>query len=346
MSALIGFRPWGMLHWMHAHLGINDWSIIGCLGVEPRCLAAWHYLQSKRAVSKESFVRVDDPPSRYSELASRLLDRQQRRHERRSGNTNIIQRFDLFAQVDKLVQATNNLIRSSTGNVVLDITSLPKRFFFPMTKLLLRSRAVQNLLVTYTVPKRYSAGALAEEPEPWRHIPLFMPPDPEPLEKTVFVGLGFMPFGLPGVVEHDFQSVDVKLLFPFPPGSPNYQRTWEFVRSIELNIGQPTHNPIRVSAYDVSDTYDHIWAHTSGKRYCILAPFGPKPMSLAMCIYATYHKAAVYYTQPRTYNPQYSSGIAVDGNSRQVYAYCLRVRGHDLYGGQGTTTTCALSDAK
>ena len=54
---------------------------------------------------------------------------------------------------------------------------------------------------------------------------------------------------------------------------------------------------------------------------------------LGMCLFASLHpqSTAVYYTQPRSYNPDYSEGVKVIDGQEQVFAYCLRLGGRNLY---------------
>ena len=87
-----------------------------------------------------------------------------------------------------------------------------------------------------------------------------------------------------------------------------------------------SNNILRIEAHDVSDIFDHIKEITaSGQDGAIFAPFGPKTMSLAMCLFARLTQGVVYYSQPRLYHPNYSIGI------RAVEAYCLRLNGRDYY---------------
>src|SRR5947207_322696 len=108
--------------------------------------------------------------------------------------------------------------------------------------------------------------------------------------------------------------------------------SWEFVRRLESGLPRHGNEPIRVHALDVSEAFDHIRSATdNGRRYSILAPFGPKPISVAMGIYAALSKNPVYYTQPRAYNPNYSSGTKRIEGQPQTYGYCVRLEGRDLY---------------
>ncbi len=190
------------------------------------------------------------------------------------------------------------------------------------------------MIVTYSVPEKYHDGALAEDPEPWAHIPLFGPPGyPDREFEFVIVGVGFLPFGLPELLKNEYRNVGVKFFFPFPPGPPTYQRTWNFVREIEKDFPIDHSMLIRVDTYNVSDAFDYICSITDNNiKKAIMAPYGPKTISIAMCIYATLTDSPVYYMQPNIYHPEYSSGIKRNGQGiPEIYAYCLRLDGNDYY---------------
>ena len=65
----------------------------------------------------------------------------------------------------------------------------------------------------------------------------------------------------------------------------------------------------------------------------VFAPYGTKSMSLAMCLYACSHpeNTDVCYTQPKSYNPQYSTGISMVNGVPDTFAYCIRLDGKDFY---------------
>jgi hypothetical protein len=332
MTGVPYFRPWGLMNWVLPRITSSGWSFLGGLSTEDRSLGTWSFLASKGLLSKAEFIQVQDPPSRYSTIAQKLIDGLRLKLLTSGVKASDIKPFPLFTRTENLVKFVGDFISTATGDVVLDISSLPKRFFFPVLKLLLNSKSIVNLVVAYTVPETYGVGSLSEDPEPWRHIPLFAPPYPEPEVSYLIVGIGFEPLALPELLQDDYHSVSIKLLFPFPPGPPSFQRTWEFVRNIEANFPHSAREPIRVDARDVSDTFDHIFAATDGaKGYAVLAPYGPKTISLAMCLYSIGTNNPVYYTQPRVYNPFYSKGISTVAGEPETYGYCLRLSSKDLY---------------
>jgi len=330
-------RPWGLLGWVLDRLEPHPWAFLGCINTEERCLAAWEFLKELVPLHTSKLLIVNDPPSsRFASVTGEILCERLSRFTELGGNENEdVERFDLFYRTQDIVALASRVIAASNGNVVFDISCLPKRFFFPLTKQLLQSDAVKNLLVTYTRPDRYPRhDDLAEEPEQWQHFPLFAPPYQElsGQEPPVFIlGIGFEPLGLPELLDERYGGENGVLLFPFPPGPPHFQRNIDFMRRVEHTLSGPWDTK-HVSAIGLSDAFQHLLAATDeGKKSAVLAPYGPKPLSLAMCIFASLANHPVYYTQPKVYNPHYSEGVSMIGGQPETYCYCLRLDGRDLY---------------
>ncbi len=332
----INFRPWGNIEWVTKRLSAHPWSILGCLSPADRCLAILSYIKTKGLLGHFAFLQIKDPPSRYTAITDEILKKRHDEFRALTGGVQPPENHELFEEIYKLVDSVNTFINKSGGNVIVDISSFPKRYFFPIVKVLLKSTDVKNLIATYTVPEKYSDEPLAEDPEPWIHIPMFGPTGyPENSINSVVVGVGFMPFGLPELLKNNFsnRAINVKFLFPFPPGPPTYQRTWDFVREIEKDFVVKPNQLQRVDTYDVSDIFDYISSITQPFfKKTILAPYGPKSISLAMCIFASLTETPVYYTQPKVYNPGYCTGIKMNLQGvPESYAYCLRLNGKDCY---------------
>ena len=104
------------------------------------------------------------------------------------------------------------------------------------------------------------------------------------------------------------------------------------MRDVEKALPNGLASPIRVEAYDCNDAFDHIRQLCgAGTRGAILAPFGPKPMSLAMALYAALSKDVVLYTQPTVYDPWYSTGVSIVDGEINSHAYLIRTNGADRY---------------
>ncbi len=272
------------------------------------------------------------------ERTSRFYDMTLKRlKERRAGLAGLksvaeIPPLDLFASDQEIVGFVDAFAASVSPHVVLDITALPKRFFFPFLKRLLLSSRVETIVATYTIPECYGSGDLAEDHQPFTDLPLFGPSKfPIPKPQVVIVSAGFMKLGLSELLD-PHKAVAIRTILPFPPGPPAYNRNWDFVRDIEKALPEGLPAPIRVEAYDCCDAFDHIAELCgSGKRPVLLAPFGPKPISLAMALYASQTGDIVRYTQPTVYNPFYSNGISFINNRLNSYAYVIRANGSEMY---------------
>ena len=326
------FRPWGLLHWVLSKLAAPDWSLLACLGPEERCLAVWRVLERRGQIGMGSFIEVRDPPSRFSvKLAEALKTRRRELYSITTPSQGVAE-LDLFAKDSDIVKAADTFVLKAGENVALDITCFPKRLFFPLIRRLLRSKTIKNLILTYSIAASY-ADILAEDHQTLQHLPLFGPIDlPEAPIDVAFVGIGFSPLGLPELLEPHKREVDVRLLFPFPPGPPAFQRNWSFVGDLTKGLRINFPDPIRVGAYDLPDAFEHICEVSErGVKQAVFAPYGPKPISAAMCLYAIASGSTVYYTQPTTYDPAYSLGVRMVGSEAEIYGYCIRIEGRDLY---------------
>ena len=306
MSNNIHYRPWGNLEWLLTKVSITKYSIITCLSTEERCTKTLSICESKSCIDKIKIFEIIDPIDTdiHKSLRKKNLASINPRYQK-----DIIE-INLLSQIDILIQEVKNFIELTNGNVILDISCFPKRFFFPIIKILLRDNQITSLIITCSTPEEYAKENLSEDPQPWSHLPLFIPNDPEEKFSSAIVGVGFMPLALPQLLKDKYSELPTKFLFPFPPGSPTYQRTWEFVNKINENVNFDVRNLYRVDAYSVTDAFDKICSIVETyNRNLLFAPYGPKTISLAMCLYACLTNSAVYYTQPMAYNPNYSLGV-------------------------------------
>ena len=197
------------------------------------------------------------------------------------------------------------------------------------------SEKIENLVVTYSTPERYFEGTLASEPQDWAVLPGFQKEEAPPTPKCirVIVGVGFLPFRLPDLLKHDYQGAEVTLVLPFPPGPPQFQRNWRFIHEIEKTCPlKDERQIIRIDAQDASRCFDHLCSLTKeGVEDTVLAPFGPKPHSLGMCLFAIKYNCDVYYTQPTHYHPEYSTGMKMRNGKPDTTAYAIKLNGKILY---------------
>jgi len=323
--------PGGPVSWVIGKLPSRKWSFLGCLGPEERSLGLWEYVRSSAKTDKSLLVRIRPGSPRYSaEFGDRIKLRLDKLQQIGGPSEGIIE-IDLFATDAEIINVVDQFASVCGPHVMVDFSCFPKRFFFPFVKRLLSQTKIETLIATYTVPDHYFSGLLAEDHQVFAHLPLFGPAQfPEKKVEMVVVTAGFMKLGLAELLEPYKTGVKIRTILPFPPGLPAYHRNWEFIREMQNLPGLLP--PIRIDAFDCADAFDHLVQLTAyGAKNAIFAPFGPKPLSLAICLFATLAKQAVFYTQPTVYNPDYSTGIKKWDGEIGAHAYVLRINGNNMY---------------
>jgi len=316
------FCPWGEINWILDKLPKAQWDLLACLSTEERCLATFKELQNRASISSALFYEIVDPVDTTEHQRLRLANRVSINN---SGITSNFETHLLLEPLSNIVESIHALIEKSSDNIIIDISSFPKRFFFPIVKFILRLSKPKNIIITYSAPEKYTNENLSENPQSWFNIPSFKAEDDD--VDVAIVGVGFMPLGLPDFLNNDnHPNLKVSLLLPFPPGPPAYQRTWNFVKEISENRTIDPQALIRLDAVGVPEIFERICAITNyGSKKVLFAPYGPKPISLAMCLYACQTDSSVYYTQPTSYHPVYCEGVS------QTFAYCIRLENRNLF---------------
>ena len=324
------FRPWGLLNWALSLAPKRSWKLIGNIGTEKRSLACIGSLARDRLLADSTLLRIKSPHSPYVDLAERRID--ERISEYKGAGLR-----DPFYDCELLgpITAIEPILASLPESVILDITSLPKRYFFFLLKKLFRASEVRDLLVTYTIPRGYPPHLLSEDQEPWDALPSFRQSDPD-LEATahrrLVVNVGFMPNGLVAHLEGPAEEKQIDLLIPFPAPISAVKRSWQSVWALRSTPHMARFNEVRVGMNDMSEGFKTLVSLLPKDTNLIsLAPFGPKPVSAAMCIYATITGSPVYYSQPKVYHPDYSSGVSEVNGGPEIYAYWVKFDGSQLY---------------
>ncbi|NOS99821.1 MAG: hypothetical protein HOP29_04260 [Phycisphaerales bacterium] len=327
------YRPWGLLDWVLPRCPVaGRWTLLGCLSTGERSLAVWRVLRNLNCLGSLKLLRIANKPSRHDAAVRRNEEDRLREFRQAGGSEGDIEGHNLLEPVSRIVEVIDAFLPSAGSNLVLDVTALPKRFFFPLLRLLIkRTSEVENLIVTYTSPARRTAEKLAENPDQWAHLPLF---SGRPREKPdmMVISVGFEALGLQDHI-HGEAGLPIKLLLPFPAPPEAYRRSLELARRLQRNRAD-VFTTYWTDAKEVGDAFDRIVSLTTttgGRKRVILAPFGPKPISVAMCIFATLTESQVFYTQPSVYHPEYSRGVGQVGDLPAVWAYCLRLSGREYY---------------
>jgi len=325
------YRPWGPVDWTLSLSSQKPWRFIGVIGTEERSLTSWEYMKGLGVVKSEHFAEVSDIDSDKYRARTRVsLEARLAQFTHLGGNVSLVEKMELMAELF-LVNAFTLRAEFNATSVVLDITSFPKRFFFPILRRLAINPNVRNLLVTYTSPASYAPDdePLYEDIEQWRVLPGFGGSGTSGEQWVVSVG--FLVESLRMHVRGD-PNAKMKLLIPFPSTLSALRRTWESVANLERDQNDGRYEKFRVETLDMSAAFDRIRqiAGNPGKSLAF-APFGPKPTSAAMCLYAMQRNSSVHYPQPTVYHPEYSLGIRNNDRVSAVSAYWVKHEGENLY---------------
>lgn len=328
----MAYRPWGLLDWALQLTTPRQWEFLGALGTEDRSLAAWHWLKELGGLSQTCLLEILDHPSRHTQLAQQRLSEREKEFRDAGGRQgDITQRLELLAELHRIDAIARQAEAATGGSVMLDITSLPKRFFFPILRHLEQSERVRDLVLTYTSPDHYLEGdVLSENATDWLTLPGFPGPGTNP--KMLIVGVGFMVESLQKHLGEINKHEAVKMLIPFPSSLAALRRAWDSVFSLESQRSPDKFENHRVDTADLPGAFERIasFARDPSAKLAF-APFGPKPISAAICLYAAQRECSVYYPQPRIYHPDYSQGVGAVEGKPAVFAYWIKHAGKRLY---------------
>jgi len=307
--------------------------MIGALSFEQRCIAVPMYLK-QRGGARDGILllEIHDPPDAYPDYSAEAVRRIKENSDvlRAAGVVYERRACALLAPEDDLLEFYDQWKDLADSDVrILDITSMPKRYFCFLLKRSLLDTDVSNLIVTYTEanPDGYASGHLAEDPMTCDHLPGFAAPPP-PKGSTLVVAVGFEALSLQSILDvYRDQRRPIKLLLPFPPGVTSIRRHWDTVRRLASDqTGPITQDNLEVVAtWDAEQVYLRLRTWHDDSDGLTMAPFGPKPHSLGMALFSINYDCGMYYTQPKSYNPDYSKGAG------HTFAYLTKWRGIACY---------------
>jgi hypothetical protein len=328
---MMKFRPWGPLDWALSLSSPKQWHFLGVIGTEERSLCSWMELRRIGVSTSDTLAEIRDVDSeKYRDRNAKALQERRTVFGRAGGDLGHIHSFDLLDEQFKIDDFTQNAV-SSKFSVVLDITSMPKRFYFLMLKALVSNPNVKNLLATYTSPGSYASDApLYEDIEVWRVLPGFGGSSRKP--DLWIVSVGFLLESFRKYVGDNSEEEQYKLLIPFPSPLSALRRSAQSVSELEQGQADKRFDKYRVDTLDMSAAFNRIKSFdgTPSKQFAF-APLGPKPTSAAMCLYALQRNSAVHYPQPTIYHPEYSKGVRNNNPSSAVCAYWIKHEGEFLY---------------
>jgi len=335
------YRPWGRPSWLLKNSGKTEWIAVACLGTEKRSVDSM--VQLAPYCNKIHALEIVDPLVFDIKEKASIVEQN---FQFISNNTACpIERnkHHLKASLDEIEAICNGLVLESQ-NIVLDITAFPKRWFFPIIRELIQNERVTNLHVVYTKGSDY-ATILSENPETLRVIHGFPSIDGRTEHDFAFVGVGFHTQSMISMFGSD-NAKSLQMLFPFPPGPPSTQKNWRFVQQVERIIQRDENldeqfDPIKyihTDANDISQVFDIMRMKTdNGLKTSMMAPYGPKTFSLAMCLFAIAADEKgradipIFYAQPQRYATDYTKSTSLVGGQPDTWSYALKHEGKVLY---------------
>ena len=191
--------PWVPLAWLVSKDQTLSQNLLclGSLSFEERSVAV-PIFANQIVNSKIRLLRIDDPISNHSSSIQAALVL--RRDALAAHNVTYTEvGADLLATDQEIADAFYATIAETPQRPVslwLDISSMPKRYFFLVLKLALANSNIETVLVTYSQPEPggYVDAHLAEDPDDLRPLPGFTS-IVEP--STLVVAVGFESLGLP-----------------------------------------------------------------------------------------------------------------------------------------------------
>lgn len=293
-------------------------------------MCSWLLMRRLGPLSGEFFIQIRDEDSdKYRDRTAEALRRRRAEFAKAGGNLTAVPTLEIMAELFRILDLSQR-VEMAGPSVIFDITSFPKRFFFPILRTLATSRNIRDLILTYTSPRVYADDApLYEEIEEFRVLPGFGGSNVG--AEMWIVSVGFLVEKLRRYVG-DNPNTEMKLLIPFPAPLAVLKRTWESVANLEREHSDRRFTKHRVETLDMSAAFDRINSLVGNQGKAIaFAPFGPKPTSAAMCLYAIQQDSSVHYPQPTVYHPEYSKGIKDDDPEVAVSAYWIKHEGENLY---------------
>src|SRR5574337_984462 len=187
--------PWGSLSDIfRLFVGDADFAILGCLSAEERCCAVPEICFSDNCRAVE-LLEIRDPADAfpdYSAETKRKIE-QNRSQLVQAGIHLQAPVTDLLATEDQLLDMLDNFREvQHSQTTIVDITSLPKRYFCFFIKRMLGSDSFPNVVVTYTQAgsNGYTVEHLAEDPMTCESLPGYAAPL-SPRGNTLVISVGF-----------------------------------------------------------------------------------------------------------------------------------------------------------
>jgi hypothetical protein len=232
------FRPWGRFDQVMRSQRGREWALIACSSPELRCTTAFGSMRALNMTGSQLIFEIEDPLSVATQEIARKTSENWSAINAFGFADQTIVRLNLTEPFRKYEIALRGFLTSiGDKDLIVDITSLPKKVYFFLMKLLFQEFPLpRNIIVTYAEPDRYSNQPLAENPDPWEALPGFRISPRDENDRSIVVGIGYEPLGLPDLADSGkFDEDQMIFLFPFPSQADRVLRNWRFIRGIFPN---------------------------------------------------------------------------------------------------------------
>ena len=324
------YRPWGSIDWTLSLGSPTTWHFVGTFGTEQRSLCSWKHLNALRVLGSYQLADIKAIDSiKYRDRIRIALEARKSEFLAEGGDLSQLYDMELMTELFQIMEFAKLAVRNGPS-IILDVSSLPKRFFFPILRHLVNSPKVTDLVLTYTLPSGYAPNnePLYEDIEIWKEIPGF---GSTLTHEHWVVSVGFLVESLRNYLSSN-PTERMRVLVPFPSSLTSTRRTWEAVANLQQDHEDERFEKFRVDPLDISSAFERICSIAGDTPIPLsFAPFGPKPTSVAMCLYATQRGTSVYYPQPLIYNPDYSVGIYGNSPIDAIHAYWIKHDSENLY---------------
>ena len=209
------YRPWGALFRALNLCSKRNWGFVGTLATEDRSLCAWKQMKASSLIKEEIFLKINPiNSSKYSVETNQRLNSKFSEFCGLHGGKDSIFEYELMSEL-YLIKSLLDRIKNLSESVVLDISSMPKRFYFLILRDLINNPNVQDVLLTYTSPESYTKEPLYEDIDVWKNLPGFGG-NISTQKENLIVSIGFLVESLKNYLTTASGLGKVSVMFPFP----------------------------------------------------------------------------------------------------------------------------------
>ncbi|MEO8361391.1 MAG: hypothetical protein ABI672_15270 [Vicinamibacteria bacterium] len=302
---------------------VGPFAFVGVAGPEERHRRGFD-MSARLNPTRRLAIEIEPVAGAYPDLAGqwRAGSKNCRKGLDVAGIAYDLETIPLLATEDQILALSKKCVDLGP-NLILDISSMPARVFGLLTSTLLRATAISELVVLYTEAGSYSDKNLTSDPQPVEPLPGFAGPLDETPRRLV-VSLGFESLGLRDFLENEASRHKIKWLLPFPAKTQWMKRQWRAIQGTTTAQAPASGDLEYAPAWDVNAAFRALEGWFDIDPHLHLAPFGPKPHTLAMLLFAMEKDLNVSYSQPKSIRPDGTTGFG------QTWSYLLKTDGSSV----------------